>query len=178
MVEGVEWPVELRSCRLAPVTSETAGALSISLSQMDPWRTLGYLADGLRRYLLREDPGLARTAVFKAGELAGVVCVRSPWLRGASLELLAVLPECRGEGVGAEIMGWIEDRALPVGPNLWTTVSSFNVEAQRFYERCGFEPVACLTDLIKSGFDELLLRKRLKTCSGVRTRETGRGLNE
>ncbi len=172
MVESFELPVELPSCRLALVTSATAQVLSVLLCKMDPWRTLGYHADGLQRYLLREDPALVRAAVFREGVLAGVMCVRSPWLCGASVELLAVLPENQGKGLGADVMAWIEDQAVMIGPNLWTTVSSFNGDAQRFYARNGFDQVACLADLIKPGFDELLLRKRLRPSEGLEAGET------
>ena len=61
--------------------------------------------------------------------------------------------------------------ALPAGPavveardhyrNLWLCVSAFNVAAQRFYARHGFERVATLAGLLRDGDDELLMRKRL-----------------
>jgi GNAT superfamily N-acetyltransferase len=128
---------------------------------MDPWRTLGYQSGGLLRYLTRPDPGLARVAAFVDGSLAGILCVRYPWLAGPNLELLAILRGFQGLGIGAELMGWMVERSRPFGSNLWTTVSSFNAGARRFYARHGFEPVADLPDLVKPGFSELLLRKRL-----------------
>jgi len=52
-------------------------------------------------------------------------------------------------------------RPLPGSPcGSRISVSSFNTEARRFYERQGFAEVALLPDLIKPGFDEVLMRRR------------------
>lgn len=163
MFDASEQPVILARCRLLPVTEGLAEALSVSLAQMDPWRTLGYRPTALHRYLTRPDPGLGRRAVFVDGELGGVLCVRHPWLCGPFLELLAVLPDFQGKGTGAELLKWLEAEAGALAPNVWTTVSSFNPEAQRFYHRHGFETVARLEGLILSGLDEILMRKRLRS---------------
>jgi ribosomal protein S18 acetylase RimI-like enzyme len=147
------------------MTVESAKALSAFLADMDPWLTLGYRPSVLHRYLTRPDPALSRQAVFMKDSLAGVVCIRYPWLCGASLELLALLAGFQGKGAGAEILEWLEAQARRLAPNLWATVSSFNTEAQRFYARHGFETAAYLEDLIQSGFDEILLRKRLRSAA-------------
>ncbi len=157
-----EQPQILASCRLVPITDGSAETLSRVLVAMDPWRTLGYRSTGLFGYLTRPDPGLYRRAVVVDDALAGVLCVRYPWLHGPFLELLAVLPLFKGRGTGAHLLAWLEDKAQSVAPNLWTTVSSFNTEAQRFYRRHGFEPVARLDGLIQPNFDEILLRKVLR----------------
>jgi diamine N-acetyltransferase len=162
MVENFEQPVVLQCCELSHLTEEAAKALSVALAEMDPWLSLGYQPGGLYRYLTRSDAGLARRAVFSSGALSGVVCVRYPWLCGANLELLALLPGFQGLGMGAELLGWLSEEARSLASNLWTTVSSFNTAAQQFYARHGFETVARLDDLVKPGFDEFLLRKRLE----------------
>lgn len=170
MVESFGQPVVLRCCSLSLLTAEEAKPLSVALADMDPWLTLGYQSGGLYSYLTRPDAGLARYAVYAPGELSGIVCVRYPWLCGANLELLAILPGFQGLGIGAGLLGWLTEEARMLASNLWTTVSSFNTAAQRFYVRQGFETVARLNDLVKPGYDELLLRKRLEAekVSGLR----------
>lgn len=165
MIDCLEKPVDLRGCHLAPLEEEAARALCTDLSAMDPWLTLGYQPGTLYRYLTRQDSCLARMGVFVNGTPAGILCVRYPWLVGANLELLALRSGFQGTGLGAEVLGWLTERSRPLGSSLWTTVSSFNAGARRFYARHGFEAVACLPDLIKPGFDELLLRKRLEARS-------------
>lgn len=153
--------IVLRSCTLAPLEADAAGEIGRVLASMDPWRRLGYRAEQLFSYLVRDDPALKRYAVLVDGANAGVVCMRFPWLLGPYNELLAVYGECQGKGVGREVMGWMEESHRPQARNLWTTVSSFNARARRFYESLGFSETAVLNDLVARGCDEVLLRKQL-----------------
>jgi GNAT superfamily N-acetyltransferase len=140
---------------------DQADHLAGSLIQMDPWLTLEYTRTALRNYLQREDPGLHRFAVEYEGMPAGTLCVRYPWLLGPYVELLAVLPASQGQGLGREVLVWLEQEVLPASRNLWALVSSFNSRARRFYQSCGFVEVVELPDMVKKGFNEVLLRKRL-----------------
>lgn len=144
---------------LSPVRPEYVSALSIILCSMDPWLTLEYTPESFDFYLLRPDPALARHAVMISGQVAGVLSLRDPWLFGPFIELLALFDGFRGKGTGGRIVEWISERYKAT--NLWATVSSFNLKAQKFYERAGFEKAAMLEDLIKPGWNEILLRKKM-----------------
>jgi GNAT superfamily N-acetyltransferase len=143
---------------LLPDEMERIGTL---LATMDPWRALGYTPEGLARYLSREDPALSAHVVRGENGLAAVVCVREPWLMGPFIELLACFDPFRGIGLGREILACLESRLKPGTANLWTTASSFNAQALGFYRHMGFTEVAQLKDLVRQGYDEILLRKRL-----------------
>lgn len=80
---------------------------------------------------------------------------------GPFIELLACFDPFRGIGLGREILSFLERRLKPGTANLWTTTSSFNKQALDFYRHMGFEVVAELKDLVRKGYDEILLRKRL-----------------
>lgn len=142
---------------LSPVRPEYVSALSIMLCSMDPWLTLEYTPEAFEFYLLHADPALARQVVMISGQVAGVVSLRNPWLFGPFIELLALFEGFRSRGTGSRIVEWISKRYK--SKNLWVTVSSFNLRAQKFYERAGFEKTAILEDLIKPGWNEILLRK-------------------
>ena len=133
--------------------------LSAPLCSMDPWLTLGYTMEAFELYLLRADPALARHVVMISGQLAGVLTLRNPWLFGPLVELLALLDGFRGQGTGSAILQWVGKRYD--SSNLWVTVSSFNSRAKKFYERAGFEKAAVLEGLIKPGWNEVLLRKKM-----------------
>jgi GNAT superfamily N-acetyltransferase len=139
--------------------SEDTRSLAAMLVRLEPWRTLGYTADGLARYLAGDDPALHRYRIVLDGGTAGVVCVRHPWLRGAYIELIGLGPSGRGRGLGGDIVTWIENETR--APNLWALVSSFNQPARRFYARQGFVEIATLEDLVAVGHQEILLRKSL-----------------
>lgn len=128
---------------------------------MDPWKRLGYLESKLLRYMTGMNPGLASYQIRVNGETAGVCCIRYPWLRGPCLELICVLEEFQGRGIGRAALGWMAQEAKGVCPNIWTTVSSFNDKALAFYRRLGFSEVVTLEDFLKAGYDEILLRKRI-----------------
>lgn len=153
---------DLPSSKLIRLQPQHADAIVEQLAAMDPWLTLGYSRPLLLAYLLRDDPALHRYALECSGDLAGLLCVRHPWLFGPHLEQLAIFPDYQGHGIGRDILDWVGNQALPWARNLWVLASSFNAGARRFYRRHGFIEVASLADLVQPGFDEFLLRKVLR----------------
>ncbi|MGC9196624.1 MAG: GNAT family N-acetyltransferase [Syntrophobacteraceae bacterium] len=144
---------------LLPVRIEYLGPLCMILCSMDPWLTMEYTPEAFESYFLHADPGLARQVIMISGQVAGVLSVRNPWLFGPLIELLALFDGFRSKGTGGRVIQWVGNRYKP--ENLWVTVASFNLGAQRFYEKEGFEKTAVLDDLIKPGWFEILLRKKL-----------------
>ncbi len=134
--------------------------ISRALAAMDPWRTLGYKPQSLSYYLLRADCALKRRAIYVSGNLSGVLAVRFPWLFGPFIELIALFGDCRRKGIGRRVIEWTCGQ-YPASRNIWATVSAFNLDAQKFYARMGFERTAALEDLIKPGLQEILVRKRV-----------------
>ena len=126
---------------------------------MDPWKKIGYPAKALEKHLLAPDEGLKRFRVECQGETAGVICVRYPWLRGSYLDLLGIFAKFQGQGLGRELIAWIEEQTSPACKNIWALVSSFNSSAREFYQKRGFIEIGTLRDLVKPGYDEILNRK-------------------
>lgn len=143
------------------VEAADAAAIAAMLVELEPWRTLGYCADALTRYLLRADPALHRFLINQGNAQAGVLCVRYPWLRGPYIELIGLAPEVRGKGLGGGILDWIEAQVRGEAGNLWACVSANNTAGRRFYHRRGLIEVAPIDDLVTHGHAEILLRKRL-----------------
>lgn len=104
------------------------------LVALEPWDTLGYSADGLVEYLTRDDPG--PTPLPHSRRHTNV------WRRLPSLPVAArtlhradrVRPRRQGQGLGGQVLNWIEDEVRGDATNLWALVSSFNELARRFYE--------------------------------------------
>ncbi|CAK0743865.1 N-acetyltransferase domain-containing protein [Gammaproteobacteria bacterium] len=138
------------------------------LCRMDPWRALNYSPTRLSNYLMGTDPCL-RCRIIVATDpdnmdkqrVAGLLCVRYPWLFGACLELLAIFPDYQKMGLGTEVLSWLERRVAADARNLWILVSAFNESARSFYRRQGYTEIAKIDDLIQTGCDEILLRKEL-----------------
>ena len=145
----------------ASFTHEQARAIAEVLAASEPWLTLNFSPASLANYLIRDDAALRRYAVFVDDQLAGVICVRYPWLRGPYIELLGLFPECRGKGIGKQLLAWAETEARREAANLWVVASSFNHQALSFYQDLGFYPIGPMQGLVSPGQDEILLRKRL-----------------
>ena len=128
---------------------------------MDPWRTLESTPEALSGYLLRPDASLSRYGMYTDDQLAGVISIRYPWLRGPYIELLGVLDGFQGQGIGREVLEWVCDAAQPFAKNIWIAASGFNARALAIYQKLGFTPAGELPDLVKEGYMEYLLRKRL-----------------
>jgi ribosomal protein S18 acetylase RimI-like enzyme len=143
---------------LEPALAETVGRV---LAGMDPWATLGYSADTLARGLALPHPDLVRYVAIRDGATLGLATIRYPWLRGAYIELFAVLPPVQGGGVGDALLTHVEATYRGCTGNLWLLVSGFNTRARRFYERNGFGPIGPIPDLLLPGEEEVLMRKRL-----------------
>lgn len=152
----------LGNCQLStPFTSEEALAVAEMLSNSEPWVTLKFSAAVLARYLIRDDASLHRYAISVDDNLAGVICVRYPWLRGPYIELLGLAPDYRGRGIGKQVLAWAETEARREAKNLWVVASSFNHQALNFYQSLGFYPIGPIQGLVTPEHDEILLRKCL-----------------
>ena len=139
---------------LAPGEAETVANACVTF---DPYRRLGYRAETLLVYLTRTDLSLDRYAIESDGSLIGVLALRQPWLRGPLIEMMALLPDWQGQGLGGRILDRCKAEA---GKNLWATVSAFHAPARRFYARAGFEELCPLPGIVREGDDEILLRWR------------------
>jgi len=150
---------ELNFCTLRRMQPEDARSIAKTLVAMSPWSILGYQEETLAGYLVRVDPSSHRFVIMRSDKICGIVCVRYPWLVGAYLELIAVFSAFQGQGIGGEIIRWLENESFFYASNLWILVSSFNSSARKFYRRQGFQEICTLPDLVKPGYDEILLRK-------------------
>jgi GNAT superfamily N-acetyltransferase len=148
--------------RLLPMNPDWAARFGDRLARIDPWLKLGYTPEALCRYFAAAGPVRHAIAVLAGETPAACLTVRPDWLRGPLLEVLAVLPEYQGCGLGRAIVDWlIGETRRERGGNLWTVSSEFNRPAREFYRLQGFEPAGTLPDLIRTGETEMLLRLRL-----------------
>jgi ribosomal protein S18 acetylase RimI-like enzyme len=148
-----------RAC-LRPLAPASCATLGRAIVAMPPWSAMPYSAEAMTGYLAAAEDGARRYRIEVEGAPAGAVAIRYPWLRGAYLELLALLPEFQNQGIGSAVLDWLEHEALRrEARNLWACASSFNENALRFYTRHGFAETAVLQGLVAHGFDEILLRK-------------------
>lgn len=147
---------------LRSLSAENAERLGKALAAIPPWSVIGYPAERLVSWLLREQPAMKKFEVLTGAQLAGVIVVQDPFLHGPYLKLIAILPHFQGQSLGLRLLRWMESEARRAeARQLWLCVSTFNARARTFYERFGFEAAAILDKLATDASDELLMRKRL-----------------
>ena len=93
---------------------------------------------------------------------SGIIILDPKGVAGSPyIKSVAVFPEFRGQGIGAELLGFAEQLFRNKAKYLFLCVSSFNLRAQKFYERNGYKVVGELKDYIIEGASEILVHKRL-----------------
>jgi ribosomal protein S18 acetylase RimI-like enzyme len=147
------------SFRIRAATSSTARAQAAWIVAIDPWRSLGYRADGLGAWLGRVVRTHRVDLAVGADGVRGIVVVQPDVLLGDFIALLAVRPECAGQGIGRALLDHVAARTFARRRWLYVSCDSGNRAAVRFYRRFGFRRVGALPDLVRPGHVELLYRK-------------------
>jgi ribosomal protein S18 acetylase RimI-like enzyme len=80
----------------------------------------------------------------------------------AYLRLIGVRPGHTGLGIGAALLKQVEHLAAETSRDLFLLTSDFNLEAQRFYHREGYEQVGAVPGYVLPDVTELIFRRRLR----------------
>ena len=82
------------------------------------------------------------------------------------LKRIGVDPGCSGQGLGSLLLDRLERELLDrQRHDLFLLVSDFNLDAQRFYLRHGYQEIGRIPDLALPGIAEVLFRKQLTRLS-------------
>lgn len=147
---------------LAPVAPADVMPLAHAFATMSPWSRYPLDENVFVSYFSQTEPGAPRFAIRVNGKISGAFGLRLNWLRGPYVQSFGLLPAFQNMGLGGRILAHLEaDARAQNAANIWLAVSEFNADAMRFYERSGFKRVAALDGLVKDGFAEILMRKRL-----------------
>jgi len=123
----------------------------------DPWLMLSM--DFELCLMSFEGPFREIFVLKKADEIIGFFIIQTLGTFKGYIQTICISPANRGAGYGTRILEFCEERILKYSPNIFICVSVFNHKALRLYQRFGFELIGELKDLIRPGFNELLLRK-------------------
>ena len=135
----------------------------------DPWITLGMNYQQCR--LAFDGPCKEIYVAEFENKLAGFVILQVCGTFKGYIQSICVAEGCRGRGIGKQLLQFCERRILAISPNVFICVSSFNKRAIKLYYEMGFKLVGELTNFVKEGFAELLLRKSVGPILGYETNE-------
>jgi ribosomal-protein-alanine N-acetyltransferase len=129
------------------------------MASSEPWISLGRNLEGAHAALHR--PGTRLFVARDSGQLVGFLLLADYGFAGSPyVASIAVAPDLRGRGIGAEMLRWVE-QLYAHRRDLFLLVSSFNTRAQKLYFSLGYEQAGELPDYVVPGYSELILRKRL-----------------
>lgn len=136
------------------------------MAASDPWRKLGLTS----KHCLKAFKVPCRETLLAAAgpEIAGLVTITMYGTFRGYIQSLFVAPGFRGTGAGAELLRRAEKKIFKKSPNVFLCVSSFNKGAQRFYRRMGYTSVGVLTNFVRRGQDEILMRKTIAPSLGFK----------
>jgi ribosomal protein S18 acetylase RimI-like enzyme len=144
--------------------TEVFNACARMMASSDPWATLGMNYEQCR--LAFDGPCKEVYAAEFENKLAGFVILQVWGSFKGYIQTICVDESFRGRGIGKQILQFCERRILAISPNVFICVSSFNKRAIKLYMETGFKLVGELTDFVKEGFTELLLRKSVGSLLG------------
>lgn len=80
------------------------------------------------------------------------------------LHMIAVKEDCRGQGIGTELMDFFERDVLENGKNhmrtkIFLTVADFNPGAEALYTQRGYSPICTLKGLFRRQVTEKVMMK-------------------
>jgi [ribosomal protein S18]-alanine N-acetyltransferase len=159
-------PIEIR-----PLASdEEAQACARLMAGSEPWVTLG--RDYGSSLAILRDSSKERYVAREWKDLVGFLILNMGGALAGYIQTVCVAQEKRGQGIGARLMAFAEDRIFRDSPNVFLCVSSFNTGARRLYDRLGYRVVGELADYLVVGHSETLMRKTIGSLSDFR-KQTG-----
>jgi len=127
-----------------------------------------------QRYQVSEDSARARFAkgvennatILIAEELGSVVGFiwyvhQGAFNRSGYIMLIGVDPDAQSHGIGYALMDAAEKEMFKSNADIFLLVSDFNVKAQQFYKRLGYQQVGVLENYVIPGVNELIFRKHI-----------------
>ena len=143
--------------------TDEARKCALLMTHSEPWITLRRTDDESLKIL--NDSSKEIYVAVRNDELVGFIILNMKGAFVGYIQTVCIAPESRSKGIGSLLLKFAEDRILSETPNVFMCVSSFNKEAQRLYEKLGYEIVGELKDYIVSGHSEILLRKTVAPLS-------------
>lgn len=140
-------------------TAEEAEQCAELMAHSEPWITLRRTFNDSLKIL--SDPSREVYVAARDGELVGFIIVNMTGAFVGYVQTVCVAPGWRNKGMGSVLLKFAEETIFSEAPNVFMCVSSFNKQAQRLYERLGYQMIGELKDYIVSGHSEILLRKTI-----------------
>jgi ribosomal protein S18 acetylase RimI-like enzyme len=144
--------------RIVPMMRSQVGACTEIVKTSEPWKSLQEGIDFSRFISLKQ----AYVCVAGAETAGFVIFTPDPvFARGGYLRAIGVSLHMREQGIGKKLMAFAEKETARQARNFYLCVSSFNRQAQAFYNSLGYTRVGKIPGLITPGTSEYIYWKPL-----------------
>lgn len=155
---------EFLSVKIRPAREGDIAVLAAMIAEMPLWQRYGVDRARAERLLRGAMERAELVLVAEAEDVpVGVVWALVQGAFGISgyIRLLAVRPGWQRKGVGSQLIAAAEREIARMASSVFLLTSEFNVDAQRFYERLGYQRVGAIPDYVIQGVAELIYYKPL-----------------
>lgn len=155
MLPGIAIPVSIQK------TSATADLQWCAelMATNEPWITLQRNYDDSLKLL--QDP-ISEVYLLQADQhRIGFVMIKMKGSFTGYLQTIVISEHARGNGIGEAAIRYAEELIFELSPNVFICASSFNIGAQKLYQKLGYEVIGILKDYIIKGHDEVFMRKTM-----------------
>jgi ribosomal-protein-alanine N-acetyltransferase len=149
--------------------ADEAQKCALLMTHSEPWITLHRSYDDSLQILC--DSSREIYVAVRNDELIGFIILNMKGAFVGYIQTVCIAPEWRSKGIGSLLLKFAEDRILSETPNVFMCVSAFNKDAQKLYQRLGYEKIGELKNYIVAGHSEILLRKTSGPLTNVRFRK-------
>ena len=152
--------------RVRPMTPDDIPTIAAWMVELLLWQRYGLTVG---RAVKSFEGGFARNEVLLVADLdAENIACGFAWClsqggfgRSMYIRWFGVRKELARAGVGAALMRSVEEAASKVSREIFLLVSDFNTDAQRFYQRQGYQQIGAIPGYVLPDVTELLYWKQL-----------------
>jgi len=158
--------------RVIPLTRDHIRECKGIVAVSEPWKSLG---EGVNftKLLKPEETFYKAYVCIRGNDTLGfiVFCPVPVFARGGYIRAIGVSSVARRLGIGSSLMSFAERVIGTNAPNVYVCVTSFNRQAQRFYQGLGYHRVGKLPGLINDHSTEYIYWKQLRAVHDVKSRK-------
>ncbi|HSU54810.1 MAG TPA: N-acetyltransferase [Candidatus Dormibacteraeota bacterium] len=140
---------------------EEAKLCARAMASSEPWLTLGSNYEHCLKAITDASRKAYVAVTTDPNQVSGLLVLNLIGPLRGYVQMICVLPEFRNQGIGRQLLAFAERRIFCDYQNVFLCVSSFNLSAQRLYERLGYTRVGKLDNYVVQGHDEILMRKTI-----------------
>ncbi|MFC2076774.1 GNAT family N-acetyltransferase [candidate division KSB1 bacterium] len=152
----------MEDLEITPMRAGDLQALARILAESDVWKRKRRGYGGAVHFFKTHDPSFGEIHVARLGDkIAGLIwfSVRNTFYEFGYIRLVAVAPDCYGQGIGTKLMAFAEEKIGREVRAVFLLVSDFNTGARRLYERLGYSPCGVLANYKGEANDEIIMCK-------------------